>query len=320
VLVVISEDGEWALRSDRNEQIADGENPRAENPNSPYSQFVQMKYADVGYASHIGTGEADSMEVVVYPLPRLDANGDYQYFEGDTIDLTSDIPAAISGNDAHLLSLVYLTTANALGSVTSTAKVIGDTLSYTADVTEVMEGMPVDSIPIRLYRLYTGQTTITGSDEYDDGRQWVNPYHLKHNFAATAAPTVNDDISLRYQVGSWWFDVTNDTIYGCVDNTDGAAIWRIMKHSAVTRTTAATYNVVTGDTEIFANTDSNAVTVNLQAGVQNRNLRIVNTGTSGANVTIAPNGSEHLIGLNVGFVLLDGESLIITYDTTDGWY
>jgi len=44
-----------------------------------------------------------------------------------------------------------------------------------------------------------------------------------------AAPTVNDDISLGYVVGSLWYDTTattGDYLYVCEDNADGAAVWK----------------------------------------------------------------------------------------------
>lgn len=70
----------------------------------------------------------------------------------------------------------------------------------------------------------------------------------------------------------------------------------------------------------FVNTDSGNVEVTLPAGEQGLQFRIVNTGTSGYTLTVTPNGSENLIGSNTSFDLSDGESLIIFYDTTDGWY
>jgi len=48
---------------------------------------------------------------------------------------------------------------------------------------------------------------------------------LGNKFDATAAPTVNDDTSAGFSVGSTWIDVTNDKAYNCVDATAGAAIW-----------------------------------------------------------------------------------------------
>ena len=50
---------------------------------------------------------------------------------------------------------------------------------------------------------------------------------VKCNFAAVAAPTVNNDVDEGYTVGSRWLDVTNDKSYICVDNSDGAAIWHL---------------------------------------------------------------------------------------------
>lgn len=49
------------------------------------------------------------------------------------------------------------------------------------------------------------------------GAKWKND--------ATAAPTVNDDITAQYEVGSVWIDVVAPAVYMCVDNTEGAAVW-----------------------------------------------------------------------------------------------
>lgn len=49
---------------------------------------------------------------------------------------------------------------------------------------------------------------------------------VKNKFDATAAPTVNDDASLDYEVGSKWIDTAADKAYVCVDPTNGAAIWK----------------------------------------------------------------------------------------------
>lgn len=68
------------------------------------------------------------------------------------------------------------------------------------------------------------------------------------------------------------------------------------------------------------NTDGGAITCTLPPGVINKEIKIVNTGTSGNTLTIAPNGTDKLIGVNSSFTLSDGESLIILYDGTDGWY
>ncbi len=42
----------------------------------------------------------------------------------------------------------------------------------------------------------------------------------------TTAPGVNDDITFNYNIGTRWIDTTNDNEYVCLDNTDGAAVWK----------------------------------------------------------------------------------------------
>jgi hypothetical protein len=74
-----------------------------------------------------------------------------------------------------------------------------------------------------------GTTCRVGSDVYTcvsvgagSGAACWSP---RHNYAATAAPAVTDDLDLGYKVGSEWIDVTNDKAYVCVDASDGAAVW-----------------------------------------------------------------------------------------------
>lgn len=48
---------------------------------------------------------------------------------------------------------------------------------------------------------------------------------LQNNLAASSAPTVNDDSSVGYAVGSLWIDTTGDEAYRCVDASVGSAVW-----------------------------------------------------------------------------------------------
>jgi hypothetical protein len=47
----------------------------------------------------------------------------------------------------------------------------------------------------------------------------------KFNLSASASPTVNDDSSAGYSVGSLWIDTTNSTVWRAVDVSVGAAVW-----------------------------------------------------------------------------------------------
>jgi len=80
------------------------------------------------------------------------------------------------------------------------------------------------------------------------------------------------------------------------------------------------YTILVTDRKLLINTDGGNVVANLPAGSTNEDHRIINVGNSNKIVTLNPNGSEKLFGENVGFVLYDGESLDIAFDSTEGWY
>ena len=71
---------------------------------------------------------------------------------------------------------------------------------------------------------------------------------------------------------------------------------------------------------VYVDTDSAAVTITLPAGASWVRYRIINVGSSGNNVTITPDGSELLLGVNSNFILLDGDVLIIEFEPTEGWW
>ena len=78
--------------------------------------------------------------------------------------------------------------------------------------------------------------------------------------------------------------------------------------------------ILVTDSVIFCNTDSAGFTATLPAGVSGQTFKVINSGSSGNLLTVAPNGSEHLLGVNSNFSLFDAETLDLTYDSTDGWY
>lgn len=57
----------------------------------------------------------------------------------------------------------------------------------------------------------------------------LNKLRVGHldNCTATVAPAGTDDAGDGYSVGSWWYDVTADRAYVCVDSTAGTAVWRL---------------------------------------------------------------------------------------------
>ena len=49
---------------------------------------------------------------------------------------------------------------------------------------------------------------------------------VKINWDAESAPTVDDDSSEGYSVFSRWVNIADDELYWCMDNTEGAAVWK----------------------------------------------------------------------------------------------
>lgn len=144
---------------------------------------------------------------------------------------------------------------------------------------------------------------------------------LKHNTAAASGyaslilenvsdfiAVAGDNITLRYD-GTYWRETSRTVMSG----GRGGSQVRITNSDSP-------YSIPYGVEEIFCNTDSGNITANLQAGIASQAYRIINTGTSVNTVTVNPAGSENLIGVNSGFTLNDGETLKISFETTDHWY
>lgn len=63
----------------------------------------------------------------------------------------------------------------------------------------------------------TGATTVTGI---------LTAIGIAKQNSAIIAPTVADDSSAGYSVNSLWTDTVLDDLYGCVDASVGAAVWK----------------------------------------------------------------------------------------------
>lgn len=99
----------------------------------------------------------------------------------------------------------------------------------------------------------------------------------------------------------------------------GTLVTRSGRSVKKTRVTT-TYTILVTDHHIFANSDAGDYTVTLPVGINNTQYIIRNTGTSGNQITLAPDGAENLLGVNSGFDLYDGEDLSIIYCDSDGWF
>ncbi len=60
-------------------------------------------------------------------------------------------------------------------------------------------------------------------DNADGAAVWRE--QVKNNVAAAADPGVTNDIDEGYSVGSHWTNETDDGVFICTNNADGAAVW-----------------------------------------------------------------------------------------------
>jgi hypothetical protein len=90
----------------------------------------------------------------------------------------------------------------------------------------------------------------------------------------------------------------------------------------IVNTTRITGNTTLNATHhnVFCDTDGGGFTVTLPALVDGTVYRIINTGSSGKTLTVAPNGSDLLLGVNSSLTMADGDVLVIVGETTEGWW
>ena len=86
--------------------------------------------------------------------------------------------------------------------------------------------------------------------------------------------------------------------------------------------TDSPYTVLVTDHVIYCDTDGGAITLNLLAGVEGTNHKIINCGSSGNDLTVDPNGTEQLYGGGAGVsqTISDGEVINIDFNSTEGWW
>ncbi len=78
-----------------------------------------------------------------------------------------------------------------------------------------------------------------------------------------------------------------------------------------------TRNVTATDHVIHMDKGSDDCTVNLPVGVNGRVITISNCGSG--TVTIVPNGTELLFGVNASDVIYNDETVDLTFSTFGGW-
>ncbi len=87
----------------------------------------------------------------------------------------------------------------------------------------------------------------------------------------------------------------------------------------IVRRVTTTYTVVGNDHVLFCDTDDGAWTLTLRAGVSGKNLKIINCGSSGNDLTVDGSGTETVYG-ELTQTVSDGEVIDIHYHPVEGWW
>lgn len=192
--------------------------------NAPQAQQAPQQAPPVGYTNKAG-GEISLVDgagnalggLVVRITPFRHRGG---YWDGSTtITLT---PTATASKRAWVCVGINTKT-NAITQALTANQGVGFVEPPRTDVNAVINAYP-DVDWRYAVNLANGETSIDAGDLFD--LRSYGETRTKHNYTATAAPTVNDDIDDGYGVGSMWIDVTGDNAYVCADATAGAAVWR----------------------------------------------------------------------------------------------
>jgi hypothetical protein len=91
-----------------------------------------------------------------------------------------------------------------------------------------------------------------------------------------------------------------------------------LKGGTVVTNAMSPYTILATDETVIADTDTGVIALLLPAGVESTAYRVENAGMAGNDVTLTPNGSEKLFGVNASEFLIDLEHLDIQY-SSKGW-
>ena len=170
VQLFIDRDGELAIEgADFLGMVGAGGNPAVLNPSNPYTKLIHPDRLTPLRSYAIATSTSATLKVAVESFAYITEGSTFTFFAGAQYDFTADVPATAG---KKVLALLYLQD-NALGCVVGSEK--DSVLAFApADMSEVVALMPMTAIPIALWVLTHGMTTITEKHLFVDLRQWMN--------------------------------------------------------------------------------------------------------------------------------------------------
>jgi hypothetical protein len=129
---------------------------------------------------------------------------------------TEGVWVSVSGNavaPATAATVFWSVTAGATGADFATAGTLADVDDVV--ISEVGTGTP--AVP--------GSGGVHPDLEGDTDNQYARADHTHLTVSATDDPTVNDDASEGFGIGTWWYNEANGKTFLSLDSTTGAAVW-----------------------------------------------------------------------------------------------
>lgn len=122
-----------------------------------------------------------------------------------------------------------------------------------------------------------------------------------------------------------WDDAFTEDYLTIIENLIKIANEVDLKNDIIKTTTLVVfadtpYTPLATDEELFIDTDGGPIDVTLQPGIDGTNYRMINVGSSKNDVTLIPALLENLFGENASERIADSEVLVMTFETTEGWY
>lgn len=148
---------------------------------------------------------------------------------------------------------------------------------------------------------YSGYNADTNDELFIDGA----------NSTQRASAALDRAGALIYGVFNSTASLQSLTINGKLTTSYG----RVCKTTRVT----TTYQILTTDEIVYADSDGGAYTVTLPAGSEGQHIKVINCGSAGNNITLEGSGSEQVMSEN-NQTLYDGDVIDLHYNTTEGWW
>jgi hypothetical protein len=157
-------------------------------------------------------------------------------------------------------------------------------------------------------------TDAADVEDLNDNFDFIDGSIAPCEWAKAAAPTVDDDVTLGYVVGSLWFDTTNHRLYICEDNTDTKAVWRGFINASGTMPLLANWDV--GAFKVSANQLESTVASGTAPFIVNSNTNVGNLNATSITGHVAAdflhaNGSVDATG-TINSTLADGGAAPVT--------